>query len=161
MSLPRVRIKITAPKIQYFKYSGRGLPHLGEHPAGQWCVGFFPAPAGQHLNRTGEVKGRIGRGRGCIKTQGRRTIHKHIPSRGGERSRHAVEGASEVHLATKTRCVCKAERHVEHVVFVILSAVTPTRVHTTYISVPCQGTGNGEGSRAYLRFWELIVCLGI
>lgn len=48
------------------------------------------------------------------------TIHKHIPRRRWQRARNPVQFARDVHLASQTRGICKPERHVEHVVLVVV-----------------------------------------
>ncbi len=52
----------------------------------------------------------------------RRTVYEHVPRRGGERGGEAVEIFREPHLAAEAGGVGEPERHVEHVVLVVLRA---------------------------------------
>jgi len=47
-------------------------------------------------------------------------VDKHIARRAGEGGDHAIELARDMHLAAEARAVREAERHVEHVVLVVL-----------------------------------------
>lgn len=53
--------------------------------------------------------------------EGRLTIYEHITRSARERRSNAIELARELHLATETRGLSKAERHVKHVIFVVLT----------------------------------------
>lgn len=51
----------------------------------------------------------------------RLTIYEHITRSARERRGNAIELARELHLAAETRGLGKAERHVKHVIFVVLT----------------------------------------
>lgn len=50
----------------------------------------------------------------------RRTIHEHVPCRRWQSTCNSVQFARDMHLASKARGISEPERHVEHVILVII-----------------------------------------